>query len=214
MRDPRVDDKRAGSLRRKRLTPVRCSKPNAIDDHTVGKGQQSNRLPSSLFSPGSAVCAASFADRSGLVEVRVARAAAGEDLRPQLHGIGRQVGVNAAAVEVGGKLHRQPGLFRGRVGLGRHRVFGGARSALQRLLEHPSLSVRHVQCKNARDGGRDIDIRRGKRVIKARFEARAVGHQGNMRIGRREAAVVAPAVDRARVADPGMTRHGHVFVGR
>ena len=44
----------------------------------------------------------SFADRSGLVEVNVARATSGEGLRPQLDRVRRQVGINGAAVEVSG----------------------------------------------------------------------------------------------------------------
>jgi hypothetical protein len=53
----------------------------------------------------------SFADRSGLVEVHVAHATAGEALRPQLDGVRRQVRIDSAAVEVRGELHLQPSLF-------------------------------------------------------------------------------------------------------
>src|SRR5438132_9056161 len=126
----------------------------------------------------------SFADRPGLVEVDVARAAcpSGQCLRLQLGGVRRQVGIDGVAVEVGGKLHLQPGLLRGQISLAPYRVFRDARSALQRLLEHPSLNAGHLEVENARDRRRDVDVPRGKRVIKARLEVRSIGHQGNMRI--------------------------------
>src|SRR6266699_890215 len=57
------------------------------------------------------VSEALFADRSSLVEVNVARAASGENLRSQLDGVRRQVGINGVAVQVGGELNLQPGLF-------------------------------------------------------------------------------------------------------
>src|SRR5205807_7566067 len=69
-----------------------------------------------------------------------------------------------------------------------------------------------LEVEDAGDRCRDVCVAGGKRVIKARLEVRSMGRQGNMRIGRREAAVVAPAVDRARVADSWMSCDGDVFV--
>src|SRR5438876_4274641 len=80
----------------------------------------------------------SFADRSGLVEIHVTLATSGEYLRRQLDGLRRQVGINAAAVEVGGELHLQAALCRGAVDLSQDRVFRDPWPVLQRLLKRSS----------------------------------------------------------------------------
>src|SRR2546427_10574992 len=89
----------------RRLASTRSSLEFPISgmlDFTVAPEQMRRKL---------VVSEASFADRSSLVEVDVGRATSGEDLRPQLAGVHRQVGINGAAVQVGGELHLQSGLF-------------------------------------------------------------------------------------------------------
>jgi len=54
----------------------------------------------------------------------------------QLDRVGRQIGIDAATVDVGGELHLQTGLLRGPVRLLQYRVFRDPRSVLQRFLEH------------------------------------------------------------------------------
>jgi hypothetical protein len=51
-----------------------------------------------------------------------------------------------------------------------------------------------------------------ERIVKAGFESRPACQQGDPRIGRREAAVIAPAIDRTCVADARLTCHRDVFV--
>src|SRR5947199_8534754 len=87
-------------------------------------------------------------------------------------------------------------------------------SALQRLLKYSSLHTWHVEGEHARNSRRNVDVRRGQRVIQARLEVWPMGHHGNVRIGWRETAVVAPSVDRARVADARAACHGHIFIER
>src|SRR5437870_2627572 len=84
-------------------------------------------------------------------------------------------------------------------------------SAWPRLLQDSSLHVWHVERENARDCRGNVDVCCGQRVIQARLEVWPMGHQGNVRIGWRETAVVAPAVDRARVADARAAGHGYIF---
>src|SRR5712691_5102703 len=75
------------------------------------RGSQFYLDPDAKSDGSSWVSEALFADRSSLVEVNVARATSGENLRPQLDGVRRQVGINGVAVRVGGELNLQPGLF-------------------------------------------------------------------------------------------------------
>ena len=70
-----------------------CAAISACGDANVKNGSYGGIRPLAM---------SSFADRAGLVEVNVARAASGKGLRPQLDGVRRQVGVNGAAVEVSG----------------------------------------------------------------------------------------------------------------
>src|SRR6185369_14338634 len=90
--------------------------------------------------------------------------------------------------------------------------FRSAWSALQTLFKHSPLNTRHPESENVRDRRRNVDVRRRKSVIKARNKAWPMGHHGYMRIGWRKAAVIAPAVDRASVADSRTACHYHVFV--
>ena len=123
-----------------------------------------------------------------------------------------QLGIDSPAIQVSRQLHGQSGLGRGPVRLIHHRIFGDVWPALQRFLKHASLNSRHAELKDAHDRRRDIYIRRGERIMKARFEIRPAGHQRDMRIGRREAAVIAPAVDRTGIADARLPCYGDVFI--
>src|SRR3954468_10317166 len=112
----------------------------------------------------------SLTDGSGLIEIRVAYSAAGENLRLQLDGICRQLGIDRPAIAVGRQLHGQSGPGRGSVDLIQHRVFGERRSVPQRFLEYASLNVGHAQPENARDCRRDVHVRRGQWIGEAGLE--------------------------------------------
>src|SRR5438309_9604642 len=75
------------------------------------RGSQSYLDPDAKATEARGSAKALFADRSSLAAVNVARATSGEDLRPQLDGVRRQVGINGVAIQVGAQLHLQPGLL-------------------------------------------------------------------------------------------------------
>ena len=72
-----------------------------------------------------------FTDGPGLIEVCIARAAAGEeDLRLELDGIPRQARIDRRFIEVRRQFHFQFRFGRRAVGLGHDLVIGDAQSAL------------------------------------------------------------------------------------
>src|SRR3954465_3979105 len=119
----------------------------------------------------------SLADRYSLVEIRVARPTSAQDFRLQFNRVSGQLGVNRAAVQIGGQLHGQSCVRRRPVYLVQNRVLAEGRSAPESFLDYASLRSRHCEPKDPRNRRRDVHIRGGERIVVGLLEVWTARHQ-------------------------------------